>query len=305
MLQRPDGTAWWRITAYPDPSLLDRTADLFVRHTGGAAVEDPALLEGREDDPAPDLVRPGVPLVRGWLPAGRAKTRRRLLAALSQLSPRPRVVTGFCRSSEWDDAWRKYYQVHRVGRRLVVVPAWESYDPAPGETAVRLDPGPAFGTGTHPSTELCLELLEGLNPAGQSVADVGTGSGILAVFAALLGAVRVAALDVDATALRWAVKNAALNRVDRVIGFYRGSFLDPVGEETFHLVTANLTAGLLGRLAPVVPGHLAPGGLLIAGGIIRDRAAGVREIFGRNGLVIGDERVRGEWVALVAGRRSS
>jgi ribosomal protein L11 methyltransferase len=263
-------------------------------------VEDPALIDGLEGDPAPDLVRPAGCAVRGYLPAGDQRRRRELLAGLSELTPRPRVVTSFCRSSDWDGAWKKYYHVHRVGRRLVVVPAWESYAPASGEVAARLDPGPAFGTGTHPSTELCLELLEDLDPAGGEVADVGTGSGILAIFAALLGAARVAAVDVDEVAVRWAAQNAALNAVG--IEFHAGAFLGPLGDRTFDLVTANLTADLLELGAPFWRAGLRDGGRLIAGGIIAGRAAGTRDMLRRAGLAVLREKVRGEWTALVAGR---
>jgi len=302
--------AWWRITAYPVPCLVDEVADVFVEHTGGAAVQDPALIDrviscGGEDA-APDLDRPSRPVVQGYLPPGKRSVgrRRRLLAGLARLEPRPRVVTGFCRSEDWDSAWQKYYHVHRVGRRLVVVPAWETYVPAPGETPIRMDPGPAFGTGTHPSTELCLELLEDLNLTGAVVADVGTGSGILAIAAVLLGAARVAAVDVDETALRWAAKNAALNCVTGGVEFYEGGFLTPVGAETFHLVTANLTADLLSLLAPAVGARLKDGGLLIAGGIIGGRAAGVRDVLSREGFLVLQEIFRGEWVAFLAGRGS-
>ena len=298
------GMAWWRITAYPDPALVDEVAAVFVQYTGGAAVEDPALVDAvGAARRAPDLVRPRGPAVTGYLAPGLRRRRRLLLAALAGLIPRRRVVTGFCHSSQWDEAWKKYYHAHRVGSRLVVVPAWETYAAPPGETVIRLDPGPAFGNGTHPTTELCLEFLEEVAPKGARVADVGTGSGILAIAAALCGARRVAAVDVDGTALAWAAQNAALNGVAGIVRFYRGAFLAPVRRRTFDLILANLTAVLLTRLAPEAAAALREGGMLVAGGIIAPRALDVREALVRAGLVVKGDRVRDGWVAFLAGRR--
>lgn len=301
-----DERHWWRITAYPDCSLVDRVADVFVRFCGGAAVEDPALVDrvapDGSEEVAPDLRRPARPVVKGFLPAGKRLARRRLLAALAGFEPRPKVVTGFIQATDWESNWKKYYHVHRVGRRLVVVPAWEAYTAAPGEITVRLDPGPAFGTGTHPSTELCLELLEEEDLAGATVADVGTGSGILAVAAALLGASRILAVDSDPVAVRMAAGNADLNEVRGFIEFYVGDLLAPVTGEVFNLVTANLTAGLLVGLAPLVGDVLKEGGRLIASGIIVGRADEVRAAFAREGLLVLREMARGEWVAFLACR---
>jgi len=295
---------WWRITAYPDASLADEVAAVFVRHTGAAAVDDPSLVEAVDAaERAPDLIRPKKLAVTGYLPQGSRRRRRRLLDALAALAPRPRVVTGFCHSSQWDEAWKNYYHVHRVGSRLVVVPAWETYEPDEGETVVRLDPGPAFGNGTHPTTEMCLELLADQKLQGAVVADVGTGSGILAIVAALLGARRVAGMDVDGTALSWAAKNAALNGVTETVRFYRGAFLAPVEGRTFDLVLANLTAGLLLDLAAAAYAALCGGGRLIAGGIIAPRAREVREALEKVGLVVEREPCRDGWVAFLACRR--
>ena len=129
--------------------------------------------------------------------------------------PKPRIR--FLSETDWAEAWKTHYDVLRVGRRLVIKPTWRDYDPLPDDLIIKLDPGMAFGSGLHPTTRLCLEAMEGFLRPGSGVLDVGTGSGILAVAAARLGASHVLALDTDPLAVRVARENVALNQVEPVV----------------------------------------------------------------------------------------
>lgn len=195
---------------------------------------------------------------------------------------------------DWAEAWKAFYHPRRLTRTLVVRPSWEDYTPAPGERVITLDPGMAFGTGYHASTVLCLELLEEA-PAGESVLDLGTGSGILAIAALLLGSARVLAVDCDPVAVRTARQNLAANGLSgraRVV-LYDGP---PPGQ--YHLILANLVAAQLVELAPALASGLWPGGRLVAGGIVEERAAEVEEALVAAGLTLEERRSREGWVGL-------
>jgi ribosomal protein L11 methyltransferase len=202
---------------------------------------------------------------------------------------------------DWANAWKEYYHVLHLGRRVVIKPSWRDYAPQPDEVVLELDPGMAFGTGLHPTTSMCLRLLEERVQPGMRALDVGTGSGILALAAAKLGAASVLALDVSSVAVEAAQANVRANGLAEHISVRLGSIEEASGER-YDLVVANIIARVIAELAPALVGALAPGGLLIASGIIDERltlaedalrAAGLAEI----------ERVRdGDWFSLV-GRR--
>ena len=161
---------------------------------------------------------PSTVIVKTYLPldgtAGEAQRRlEEGLWHLGQIYPIPDPVIRELAEEDWAEAWKQQYHLLRVGRRIVIVPAWEAYAPAPGEVVIRLEPGMAFGTGLHPTTRLCLEALEAHLAPGCTVLDVGTGSGVLAIAAAKLGARSVLALDADPVAVSVARENVALNGV--------------------------------------------------------------------------------------------
>ena len=193
---------------------------------------------------------------------------------------------GFVDEEDWANAWRAHFHPLRFGRRLVVAPTWEPFMPQPGEVLLHLDPGMAFGTGAHASTALCLRAIEDLVPEGGRVLDVGTGSGILAVAAALLGAAQVIALDVDPLAVRIARQNAEINGVADRIQVHHAE-LDQLlaqGLVPVPLALANLTRDQLVPLAPTLAAVLAPGGTLVASGIVADGRAAVEAAFSAAGL---------------------
>ncbi len=198
---------------------------------------------------------------------------------------------------DWASSWKKHWKPTRVGRALVVCPTWEQYAAAPGETVLRLDPGAAFGSGTHQSTRLCMELCEAHISGGEKVLDLGSGSGILAITALLLGARSAYGVDIGEGAVQAARANAAVNGLKNRCAFAVGDLAGNV-TETFDIVFANLVADLIIRLAPDAPRLLSPGGILIASGIIGEREVGVAAALERTGLRVAERREDGGWVAL-------
>lgn len=194
---------------------------------------------------------------------------------------------------DWANGWKKYFRPIRIGRRLVVTPPWESPDLAEGEIAIVIDPGMAFGTGSHPTTQLCLVALEELVVPGAAVADIGTGSGILSIAAAKLGAGVVYAVDIDPLAVRIASENAQVNGAA-----IETSNRFPIGKR-YDVVVANIIADTLIEMATELSSITAPGGFLIASGIIEGRAERVAVALAEAGLRIDAPRLDGEWVALI------
>jgi ribosomal protein L11 methyltransferase len=219
------------------------------------------------------------------------------------LLPKPRIR--FLSEKDWAEAWKTHYDVLRVGRRLVIKPTWRDYDRLPDDLVIELDPGMAFGSGLHPTTRLCLEALEDYLQPGTRVLDVGTGSGILAIAAARLGASQVLALDSDPLAVRVADENVVLNGVESVVRIEVGTV--KIGEsgnrgirESGNLVVANILAETIVELMAGLVSHLAAEGTLITSGIIADRAEAVVASLHEHGVSLVERRDEGEWVALVA-----
>jgi ribosomal protein L11 methyltransferase len=227
---------------------------------------------------------------------------------LGQIRPLPEPSLRFVENQDWSESWKRHYRPLRLGRHLVIVPSWATTALAPGEVAVLMDPGMAFGTGTHPTTQLCLELLEENLRAGMAVIDLGCGSGILGLAALRLGAGQVLALDTDPEAIRATEDNARLNRIGANLHAYLGSLPDllegSLKPGRAALVVANILAGTLTRmLGEGLSRVLDPGGKLILSGILREQSADVEAAIASSGMELVAKRVRDDWVALVAALR--
>ena len=190
--------------------------------------------------------------------------------------------------AEWRDAWKRYFHVTRISPRIVVVPSWETYQPTPDDVVIALDPGMAFGTGTHASTRLVLEELDRLDAEGLAparVLDVGAGSGILAIAAVKLWpAATVVAVDNDPIAVAACAENAGVNAVgDRI-----ASAATPVGDVDgqFELVLANIQAHVLRELLPGLAPRVAPGGTLVMSGLLSPQAEAVAEAYAAVGFTV-------------------
>jgi ribosomal protein L11 methyltransferase len=196
---------------------------------------------------------------------------------------------------DWDQAWRQHFKPRRIGERFVIRPTWEPYEAAPGDLVIDLDPGQAFGTGEHPTTQSVLALMERVDFADRRVLDLGTGSGVLAIAAMLLGARSAVGTDVEAVAVEVARENARSNGFE--IDFRAGEGFDPVPEPEFDVVLSNIISAVLIRLAPEVAPRVAAGGLWITSGVIAENWADVRQAAEAAGFGLEDYIEADGWVS--------
>jgi ribosomal protein L11 methyltransferase len=275
---------------------------------GGVSVEAPFVpvqegLAARIDPARPAIVRGYISAIDANAVQAAIRGVREALGHLQAFELRPigDLQTRVVHEEDWAEAWKEHFPVLRVGKRLVIRPTWREHDAAPTDVVLSLDPGMAFGTGLHPTTRLCLAGIEqwadGALLSDARVLDVGTGSGILAIAAALMGASYVLGIDTDPLAVETTKANAQANGMAGFIEARTGSL--PLHEPAqFHLVVANLISGLLIDLAAEIAATLWPGGRLLAGGIYKDREPDVRSAFEAAGLRIVGRLAEEDWVAL-------
>lgn len=204
---------------------------------------------------------------------------------------------------DWASSWKEYFHPVRVGEHIVIKPSWEEYLPVEGDIIIELDPGMAFGTGTHHTTAMCIRCLEDVIRPGNIVFDVGTGSGILAVAAAKLGAAQVHAVDLDPVAVRVAKENVTFNNVTVNVKVAQGDLLTGIDGKA-DVIVANIIADIIIKMLPDVKTRLTDDGLFIASGIIAERLSDVTAAIIDNGLMIDKVIEEGGWVAIVAGSGS-
>ena len=212
------------------------------------------------------------------------------------------LATNGVEQEDWQNAWKKYYHAMDIGKRLAIVPGWEQYDT--DRTAITMDPGMAFGTGTHETTALCLEVLDERVRGGERVLDIGTGSGILAIAALKLGAAAAEGVDIDPMCVRTAGENAARNGVEDRLTVLVGDLSDKASG-VYDLITANIVAAAILSLAPHVPALLAPGAVFIASGIIDTRKEEVLAGLRAAGLEPFDVREKRGWVCIVCRKQEA
>ncbi|HEY72520.1 MAG: 50S ribosomal protein L11 methyltransferase [Chloroflexi bacterium] len=254
----------------------------------------------------PDGWNTGPVIVRAYLPADdqlRANKRRvqESLWHLGQIQPIPAPAFRPIAEADWAEAWKKQLKVLHIGQRTVIRPSWLDYTSAPGEIVIQLDPGMAFGTGLHPTTQMCLVALEELIRPEAQVLDLGTGSGILAISAAKLGAGCVLAVDNDPVAVKTARGNVKTNKVSETISVTSGSLAD--APESYDLVVVNILAKVIVEMTQQgLAERVQPGGTLIAAGIIADQKPEVVAALQRKGLTLVKQHQMEDWVCLVTKR---
>jgi len=305
---------WLEISLVVDGELAEAIAEVLARYVpNGVVIESTAVTAGPDDS---DGHAVGPLRVCGYLPVDGQleETRQRIeegLWYLGRIRPLPPAQFRTVQEEDWSQAWKQHYRPIPIGERLIVVPAWME-SPDPQRVSIRMDPGMAFGTGTHPTTHLCLELIEAslaAFPGGlESAIDVGCGSGILAVAALKLGAGHALGVDIDNEAVTAARENAELNGVAGRMEIGLGSVGEILnGSHSIRqapLVLANILAPVIIRLLDEGLGRLvSPGGWLVLSGILQEQAGEVQAALQEAGLQMLERRQIGDWVALAAGRR--
>jgi ribosomal protein L11 methyltransferase len=312
---------WTEVCLETDGEAAEAVATLLNRWgQGGAVIEVPVdCLEPDLPEQQPRVVR-----VKAYLPAGPEgiAVRRKVeegLWHLSQIYPLGEPIFRELEEADWAEAWKQQFGLLRVSPRLVIVPAWQTYHAQDGEASIRLEPGMAFGTGLHPTTRLCLQAVEHHISPGATVLDVGTGSGILAIGAAKMGATTVLALDVDPVAVQAARDNAAANGVESMVRVRHGSILPDrrlparlveaqvgsyavVEEGLFDLVLANILAPVIIAMAPALADRLARRGTLVVAGLIDTQEAEVQAALRDQGLEPVNRWQEQDWVVLALQR---
>ena len=307
--------SWLELAVAADHEAVEAVSEILSRAAPGGTSVEPAFelveegLAARVDFARPAMVRAHLPVLD--VAAIRAAVARadRDLGHLQAFGMRPigDLAAAIVLEADWANAWKAHFPVLRIGRRIVIRPTWRRHRRQPDDVVLALDPGMAFGTGLHPTTRLCLAALESLTDRGvlegggadggpARILDVGSGSGILSIAAAKLGARSVLAVDVDPIAVEASMANVRRNRLARVIRAREGSA--PSGEGPFDVVLANLIASLLINLADGLVADLRPGGTLVVSGIFLTRETSVVEAFAARGLGLANRWAEGDWVAL-------
>ena len=300
---------WMEVTLSVDGEAAEAVTELLQRYSyQGVAIEQEDVPQEAWDDGHAEP--PKRLTLRAYFPADRRVEETKLLldTALGHMSlmyPMPTPVYRIIDEADWAEAWKANYKPIRLGRKLIIRPEWVEMETAPDEVVISLDPGMAFGTGTHPTTQLCLETLEDVVQPGVQVLDLGCGSGILSIAAAKLGAGHVLGLDIDSIAVTAAQQNSARNGLSDKITVQEGSLDMAVDSaQRFDLVVANILAWIIILMCENHLGEVVrPGGIGVFSGIIAEQAGDVETALRRVGLQPYARRQQGDWVAILAKRK--
>lgn len=278
MEQKPE---WIEIQVRVEKKYADAVANFLIEQ-GSTGIAEENLREQRAGRIATLKAYMGSDSAVTEVVAGLKKYLCSLYALEGSDSAAPEIIVNRIPDEDWNKKWKSFFQPIQVTERIVIKPSWQQYWKKQGELIVELDPGMAFGTGTHPSTRMCLRALDelaatSLSPGDERLLDVGTGSGILAIAAVLLGYGKVEAIDIDQQAVACAKKNAENNNVSDRISFSAVPIKKVDG--TFSMIVANILPHVLIHIREELEGHLDDKGLLILSGILTEKAGEVTAAF--------------------------
>lgn len=303
---------WIEVNVQVTHEAVEVVADILTAAgTSGVAIEDPQLINNLRNSGTwelcdiPEQENTEIVTVSAYY-ADDEKLQDRLKQIENELAAVEERIGSFrfgnirfrsLSEKDWANEWKQYFHVTHVGESLVIKPSWEEYTPKEGEHVIKIDPGMAFGTGTHHTTNMCMARLEKVLPANAEVFDVGTGSGILAIAAALLGAKSVKAVDIDTVAVRVARENIADNGLEDKIEVKEGDLLRGT-EGQADVIIANIIADIIIMLLKDIPGKLKDDGIFLASGIISDRRADVEAAAAEVGMKVDHVDEKGGWVVM-------
>ena len=309
---------WCEISIQTSHEAVELIAEIF-RDLGasGVVIEDPELVNdyitsGKWDyTDIPIAKETEVVVEKAYLPVngeleGRIQTLQQEIKALESrgVNTAPAVLTTAELQDEgWSDTWKQYFHTEKPGERVVIKPTWEEYEPQDDEVVIELDPGAAFGTGTHATTSMCIRQLEKLVKPGMTVFDVGTGSGILSIISAKLGATNIQAVDYDDSVLKIVEENLEQNNVQDIISVAQSDLMQNVHGKA-ELVIANIIADIIIRLFDQLDEHLEQGGTLLTSGIIEDRIEDVLAAAEKHGYGVVERLENKGWACITFKRKA-
>ena len=308
---------WCEISIQTSHEAVELIAEIF-RDLGasGVVIEDPELVNdyitsGKWDyTDIPIAKETEVVVEKAYLPVngeleGRIQTLQQEIKTLASLgvNTAPAVLTtAELQDEDWSDTWKQYFHTEKPGERVVIKPTWEEYAPQGDEVVIELDPGAAFGTGTHATTSMCIRQLEKLVKPGMTVFDVGTGSGILSIISAKLGAKNIQAVDYDDSVLKIVEENLEQNNVQDIISVAQSDLMQNVHGKA-GLVIANIIADIIIRLFDQLDEHLEKGGTLLTSGIIEDRIEDVLAAAEKHGYGVVERLENKGWACITFKRK--
>ena len=309
---------WCEISIQTSHEAVELIAEIF-RDLGasGVVIEDPELVNdyitsGKWDyTDIPIAKETEVVVEKAYLPVngeleGRIQTLQQEIKALESrgVNTAPAVLTtAELQDEDWSDTWKQYFHTEKPGERVVIKPTWEEYAPKDDEVVIELDPGAAFGTGTHATTSMCIRQLEKLVKPGMTVFDVGTGSGILSIISAKLGAKNIQAVDYDDSVLKIVEENLEQNNVQDIISVAQSDLMQNVHGKA-ELVIANIIADIIIRLFDQLDEHLEKGGTLLTSGIIEDRIEDVLAAAEKHGYGVVERLENKGWACITFKRKA-
>lgn len=310
---------WTEVSIKTTTEAVEAVTNIFYdAGVNGVAIEDPKdFIFMDQEDAAWDYVDEALltreyegAIVKGYLPAtadliDKIELIRKGVELLPQFGLDigiGEITTIEVSEEDWSSSWKQYYKPVKISEKIVIKPSWEEYQGNEDEIILELDPGMAFGTGTHETTMMCIIAQEKYIKENSIVFDIGCGSGILSIAAAKLGAERVIAVDLDETAVAVTHKNVAINNVEDIVAIKHGNLMDTINEQA-DVVVANIIADIIILLAKDIPRFLKEEGIFITSGIILDKIDAVKEGLEANNLEILEVNKMGEWAAIVSRKK--
>ncbi len=302
---------WKELSVVTEEICVEAIAAIFHKMgSGGVIIEEPRMdilpmsPENCADDClAPDFIKHESVIVKAYFPENREimeDLEQSLQVVEDTFNTQCKVLINEVRDEDWEESWKKYYHTFKIGQRLVIKPSWEEYLAQEGDVLIDIDPGMAFGTGSHASTRFCLNFIDQYVKGGENIIDAGCGSGILSIAAAKLGALQIFAMDFDDVAVRIARENVKLNGLEDIIQVEVGDIVKNLPGQEVDFILANITAEVVTLLIPEAVQRLHTGGYMFCSGIIESRWPGVQQQLEEHGMVIEKLLRESEWVGVAA-----